>query len=236
MTNNNAKIAIGCPVRNRAWVLPDYLEALRKIEYNNGLSHGFLFLENDSTDDTLLLLAVFAQLYGAELCTKRRTTSPGHRRGEYNANGYAHLAAIRNLFINMFLQTDADYLFSVDSDVIVSHDILQKLLPLADQQTIVGAAISNIAGVELDGRCPGNFMIEQGGLIMHPAEYPLTGSMAVDVIGACYLIPRSVLEAGVRYGAHAQGEDVEWCRQAKDKGFRMLVSFDTRPEHRMEER
>ena len=114
-------------------------------------------------------------------------------------------------------------------------DILRVLLPLANERTIVAAGISNIAGQPLDGRVCGNFMASQGGVLIHPTSYPLAGVIDVDVVGACYLIPRLVLEAGVRYGPHPQGEDLKFCDAAKERGARILVSFDTRPSHRMVE-
>jgi len=225
-------IAIGAPVRNRAWILPEYLAALLKIDYPD---KRFIFLENNSIDATPGILLKFRLMHGADLGIIAGK-APGHRRKEYNANQYSHLANIRNQFIDMFLKTDADYLLSVDSDIIVPADILQKLLPLSDDKTIVAAAISNIPDKPLDGHVPGNFMVKRNGVIMHPPEYSLTGTMDVDVTGAVYLIPRTVLEAGVRYGADAQGEDLAWCKQSKEKGFRLVVDMDCRPDHRMVER
>ncbi len=226
-------VAIGCPVRNRAWVLPEYIAALDVIEY--GPTQG-IFLVDNSEDETDQILRDFAA--GGRAVTVSvapADDAPGHRRGEYGRNGYAHLANVRNLFLEMFLATDADYLLSVDSDVIVPPDILRHLLPLADDRTVVGAAISNIAGRPLDGRTCGNFLVSQDGLLVHPPTYPLSGVLEVDVAGACCLIPRLVLEAGVRYGPHRQGEDIPFCAAAKERGCRILVTFDVRPEHRMVE-
>jgi GT2 family glycosyltransferase len=76
-------------------------------------------------------------------------------------------------------------------------------------------------------------MVNQGGIIIHPAEYPVSVIMDVDVIGACYLIPRKAFEDGVRYDQHAQGEDVAFCEQAKNKGYRLIVNMDCQPQHRM---
>lgn len=249
---NIPKIAIGCPVRNREWVLPEYLAAIDGVYW---LNKEYLFLENDSTDSTPYMLKKFnpfsIKMTKSDITDKTivcksclypvkiqfiKSNAPGHQRGEYNANNYSHLANIRNQFIDMFLSTDADYLLSIDSDIIVPPDILQGLLSLADQNTIVAAAISNIPGQPLDGHSPGNFMINQGGMIIHPYEYPLTGTMEVDVTGAVYLIPRKVLEDGVKYGAHEQGEDIYFCRQAKEKGYRLVVNFDCRAKHRMVEK
>lgn len=226
------KVAIGCPVRNRAWILPEYLAALDKIDYPQVQ---FLFLENDSDDDTRWILDdwTFSRNdYADFICW--RTGAEAWERGDYSLNGYANLATVRNQFVKSILEyTDADYLFSVDSDVIVPPDALQRLLEHADENTIVGAAISNIPGQPLDGSTPGNFMIERNGMMVHPNPYPLSGLLDVDVIGAVYLIPRKALESGVRYAAHPQGEDIAFCIKAAEMGFQMRVVTDVKCEHRM---
>lgn len=243
-------VAIGCPVRNRAWILPEYLAALDAIDHN---PKRFLFVPNDCTDDTERVLWDWANggdrsftwrfvEYGGAMATHNEIYianhdtpgAPGHRRNEYNSDGYTHLAAVRNHFIEMFLsETDATYLLSVDSDVIVPPDVLQRLLPLSDSRTIIGAALSNIVGAPLDGHTPGNWKIERGGVWMHPPEYPLTGVHEVAMTGACALYPRALFQAGVRFGPNANGEDEFLALAARERGFRFLVNMDCRPEHRM---
>jgi glycosyltransferase involved in cell wall biosynthesis len=231
------RIVTGCIVRNRAWILPEYLAALAAVDFDE---KEYIFLENDSTDDTLRLIDAFMRQKIAEnrrlwLGLNYRLNPPGHRRHEYGVNGYERMAGLRNLFLYMFLCTDADYLLSIDSDIIVPPDIVSKLLPLAHDYGIAAAAIANIPGENPDGRTPGNFMIETAAGMIHPPQYPVAGNMEVAVTGAVYLIPRWVVEAGTRYGAHPQGEDVPFCIMARQKGCRLVVSFDVHCEHRMVE-
>jgi GT2 family glycosyltransferase len=221
-------IAIGSIVRNRAWILPKYLQALQNIDYNDKF---YMFLENDSDDNTFEILYKFH--YNKLKSIKTQEKIPNETRKQYNQDGYSHLANIRNKFLEMFLETDADYLLSIDSDIIVPSDILTELLKYTDNNTIVGASICNIPNRELDGSIAGNFMIEINGEIKHPNNYPLSGVMEVDVIGAVYLIPRKAIEDGIRYGSDKQGEDIYFCRQAKSKGYKLLVDLDCKPKHYM---
>lgn len=253
------KIAIGCPVRNRAWVLPEYLGALLKIDVPNPENLRFIFLDNDSFDDTSDLLYYFYQTlmdrsdgerpHGTCKIETLYTDCEMWQRGDYAHNQYANLANVRNQFLEMFLRTDADYLLSVDSDVIVPPDIVTRLLDSmnlwsGDKEVIVGAAISNVPNKPLDGKTPGNFMIAMSKRIdigpivyptayHHPVLYNLTGISEVDLIGAVYLIPRSVIEAGARYAPHPQGEDAPFCQAAQRLGYRLLVDMDVKCEHRM---
>jgi GT2 family glycosyltransferase len=225
-----AKVAVGCIVRDRAWILPEYLHALNHITYANKM---YLFLENDSRDNTLEILQS-TPFDAPKIIHSLQTGCPYGERINRSANNFSNLAYVRNQFIELFLQTNADYLLSVDSDIIVPPELLIKLMR-EKENTIVGAAISNIPNVPLDGRTPGNFQIECNGWFIHPPFYPLEEPMDVDVIGAVYLIPRKALAEGIRYGPHLLGEDLPFCLQAKAKGYRMRVLLDVICEHRMNE-
>lgn len=236
-------IAIGCPVANRAWILPEYLAALDALNWPR---KRYLFVDDRSEDATPKILKRFAlESCGAVVERWCGPPGPGHRRGQYGMDGYTHLAALRNRLAEMFLESGTDALFSVDSDVIVPPDALRVLAPLvADGRTIAALAISNVAGRELDGEAQGNFMVERDGVFMHLPRRapdgrlleasPTKGTLEVDAAGACMLIPRAAFERGVRWGAHHQGEDLFFAECAYAAGFRFVVSFDSRPEHRME--
>lgn len=229
---NYPKIAIGCPVKNREWILPKYLKALDNIVYPN---KEYIFLENNSSDKSAEIL--FANVPGSNYKIKRITTdsSVGEDRTHYGLNFYEHLANIRNKFLDLFLNSsNASYLFSCDSDIIVPPNILEELLRHANENTIVGCAISNITGKELDGKIPGNFMrLTPQKLMVHVMDYPKKGLLDVDVIGACYLIPRKAIEDGIKYAPNVQGEDIPFCLSAKQKGYRLLVDFNTSCKHEM---
>jgi glycosyltransferase involved in cell wall biosynthesis len=221
-------VAVGCPVRNRAWIIRDYLADVHRICCDPKPVE--IYVVDNSDDDTEAIIRATAPHATVHVL---RNAAPGHLRHEYGANGYAHLADVRNELLAMFLATKAEYLLSIDSDVLVPPDILNAMLPLADVRTIVGAGISNIEGRELDGQTPGNFLVREGGVLRHPASYPICGHIDVDVTGACALIPRTLVEAGARYGPHPQGEDVAFCQAAQRVGGRAVVTFMVRPHHQM---
>lgn len=231
------KVAIGSVIRNRAWILPEYLKALKSINnYPAPMKH-YVFLENDSQDDTLSQLKDFKRQSLIPVAVKSVVTNYPHwNRGDYSKNQYKHLAEMRNKLIEMVLETDAMYFLSVDSDIIVPPDILTRLLAAVNgsQNVVMAAAISNIPERKLDGNAAGNFLINDSlGIPLHPPEYPLKGIIEVDVTGAVYLIPRRLLEDGVRYGSHPLGEDFPFCKQAKEKGYSLRVMLDLVCDHRM---
>lgn len=226
------KVAIGSIIRNRAWILPDYLAALQSMRIIP--ERGYLFIENDSEDETPDILIDFADK--VEVFAKVALVKTGVESWDHHQYDYANLAGLRNRLLEWFLATGADFLMSVDSDVIVQPDTFEKLLSTATHlrtSGIVGAPICNVAGQLLDGHTPGNFMVLENGAYRHPSTYPMAGDYAVDLTGAVYLIPRWVIEQGARYGNSPQGEDVPFCASAKELGCRIYMNMDARCEHRM---
>lgn len=57
----------------------------------------------------------------------------------------------------------------------------------------------------------------------------------VDMTGACYLIDSKVLDAGVKYGFHHQGEDCFFCAMAQEYGFKLYCDYTLRADHIMSE-
>lgn len=51
---------IGCPVRNRAWILKEYLQSLVDIEYPEDCIE-YCFIINDCIDETPYILEDFAK-------------------------------------------------------------------------------------------------------------------------------------------------------------------------------
>ncbi len=223
------KVFIGCPVRNRGWILPHYLEALKGLDYNHKKIE-YCFIVNNSTDDTLDILQNFCH----------RTSSPvkivshdlpgnnKYRRGYYNL---AHLAILRNILLNEFLKSNADYLFSVDSDIILPSHALRAL-----QETdcdIVSALVCN--GHEIGDTSFYNILNRRlDGRYEYVRNFPAEEIFEVDCTGAAYLIKREVIEKHqVRYSAAYGSEDIGFCKEAKAKGLRICCNPGVRARHEM---
>src|SRR5690606_8484388 len=99
-----------------------------------------------------------------------------------------------------FLKSDCDYLFSVDTDILVPPNALSHLI--ARDKDIIGAHIWNTS----DKRYP-NFMRytdDERTKLRHVRNFEPGTMFEVDLTGAVYLIKRKVVEAGARYGYHRQ--------------------------------
>jgi hypothetical protein len=66
-----------------------------------------------------------------------------------------------------------------------------------------------------------------------PYIWRLTDLPRVDMTGAAMLIRKDVLDSGVVFGYHVQGEDIYFCEQAISKGFGVYLDFTQNLNHFM---
>lgn len=211
------KVMIGCPLRDRAWVLPRYLDCLQKLDKSQ-CQVQYAFIINDCSDHSPRILAGFAheQPELVKLIEKNYNAPGGYRRGQYN---FGRLAELRNLLLNVFLQSDCDYLFSLDSDILVPADTLTQLL--SDDCDIVSALVCNGHEIGDDG-IYNILKRESDGSYVHIRNFPRNRVFPVDCTGAAYLIKRSVIAAGVCYSSRHGGEDIAFCEDAAALGFNIF--------------
>lgn len=203
-----AKIFIGAPVRNRAWIMERHLQSLKQ----QAVQKHFLYLLNDSEDQTEQLLNDHRIAY----ITHNLGKTFGHQRGEYS---YCNLALLRNMLLDEFLKSDCDYLFSIDTDIIIPEHSLEQLIE--NDRDICAMLIRNHPKIKAHNALIGG---------KHIPEFR-EGIIPVDLTGAVYLIKREVIDAGVRYGSHPIGEDAPFCEQARQLGFELFVDTRLRPVH-----
>jgi hypothetical protein len=211
-------------VRDRAWILPRYLEHVKRLDLTD-IQLSSLFMANDCSDDSERLLR--AAGFNVITCNGLPTRTAGSVRGRYS---YAHLANLRNRMIEQFLQTDNEYLFSVDTDILMPAHGLRQLL--THQKPICSMLLCNQQGRR--GERAHNIMKRDlAGVFRHMLRWEPGALIRVDLTGAVYLIHRSVLEAGVRYADFPSGEDIPFCLDAQNKGFTLWCDTSLTPVHVM---
>lgn len=222
------KVVIGGPVRNRGWILQRHLDALKAMVIPEGVEVAFFYLLNDSTDNTGEILLE----NDIESVAYNTNHNSGSVRGQYS---YANLAELRNAFMDMALayHPDATHILSIDSDILVPSDALQKLLE--DDKDIVSMLLCN-QPMPIYVRRAHNVMNEDhNGVMQHIYDFPMDEVFPCDLTGACYLIKREVIDAGCKYANDRQGEDIPFCRDAKARGFGIFCDSRVRPIHVMYE-
>ncbi len=131
-------IVVAAPIRDRAWILPDWLAHLARAAKRAGEDGNeveFIFLENDSVDETPQMLRSFGDLWPSILLkhdygyAHYKVPFADRVRGE-RVNPYndkRELAELRNMIVETFLQkTDAPLLVMWDSDVLMPLETLSS--------------------------------------------------------------------------------------------------------------
>ena len=203
------KIVIGCPVKDRAWVIHDWLQGIYDQEVDADIE--ILCAVSPSSDGTeQYLLEGGAKLLRMPEHAYRRSKKDidGH---VWNMEMYEFMASMRNGLKNRaFSEFECDYFFSLDSDIILPKGGLATLLAFAkDHPGVVSP------GVNMTSRgVAWNVMswVDQGrpSMAHRPIGEPPQGE--ADVIMAAMLIPRE--NKSVRWETHRQGEDVGYCIDA----------------------
>lgn len=221
-------VTIGCPVRNRAWNMKAYLLSLERTIYPQE-SIGFCFLVNDSTDETLEMLRDWKskkeQNYKfIDIKEVNLGAIPDERTAATRREIYHHLADVRNRLLDMVQRRDTDYFFSVDSDILIQHNTLAKLV--GEDKDVCAALVHNDRNI--NRKWPNRFvniMVASNGQYKHYKDYPINDTFEVDVTGAVYLISKSVYNT-IRYEWHKQGEDIGFCENAKRAGFKIYCNSE----------
>lgn len=222
------KVMIGCPVRNRAWILPRYLEALEAMDYPHQ-DREYCFIVNNSTDGTETLLHQFARnaFSPVKICVVNFNHPRGEQRGEYC---FKNLAYLRNLLLNQFVLSECSYLFSVDSDIIVPPHALSSLIEHGCD--IISALVPN-GELLKDGKIFNILRKAGNGRYVHIKDFPREKILEVDVTGAACLIHRRVIERGARYSDIYGAEDIGFCEEARSLGFKIFCAPFVECEHVM---
>ncbi len=241
------RVLLAAPVRNRAWVLPAYLEALAALRIPQGVQLSALFVLNGSKDKSGEMLARFQSAMAERMpveIAEHPDAPPAHegRRHDDRQRIYAYLAGLRNTLAERALSGGYDYLFSVDSDILLPADALEQLL--AAERDAIAAVIYNDEYWSFPPEYRQTNMLMRSDMAgprgesvyEHMRGFPADQVFEVDLTGACILIARHVLKAGVRYADHHFGEDTPFCEAARAQGFRLWGHGGVLARHMMSHR
>lgn len=225
-------IVIGCPIRNRKWVLSKYLEAIYNIDYPKE-DIILAFLVNDSDDGTLELLNSldFRQYRLAIIKEKNYNFESCERDLGRNTDKFIHFAQIRNDWVSLFKDIPSvTHVFSIDSDVLVPKNSLKKLLE--NNCDICSMLVNNDDELRGYGKYITNlfnFNTEQE-VFQNVLKYPKESLFEVGVTGSAYLIKRKIFDK-VDYQAHPLGEDFGLCLACKSKGYSIWCDSTIKGNH-----
>jgi cellulose synthase/poly-beta-1,6-N-acetylglucosamine synthase-like glycosyltransferase len=223
------EIMIFTPVKDRAWILPDFLKHILHLDYPKSKLR-LVFIPNDCSDDSEQILRTWREQHQTEykkidIITYNINVPKDKRNARIFSSYYSYLAVIRNHGLHQL--KNEDYIFSIDSDILVKPETLKKLV--SDRKDIVSSLVPNNLGKTVWNIL--NWTTED--TAKHILKIPESSLMQVGFTGACYLIHSRVINMGVRYGYHIQGEDGYFCKMALQKGFKIYCDTNLKQNHIM---
>lgn len=213
-------VTITCPVSNREEYLPSYLNCILNQNYPKELTN-LLFLVNNSTDNSQRILNKFQEEHIGKTYKKiivkvynngKIPSTTDRRNRLLTTKAYEHLAYCRNMILGLI---DTDWMFSVDSDIMIPSITLTKLIH-SKKKAISGLVCNGHEFVKtLSGVSPYKFtnamFLNTDNKYTHILRSKLKGIIEVDVTGAAMLLHKSIYK-NCRYRLADQGEDIPFCQ------------------------
>ncbi|MGL5415435.1 MAG: glycosyltransferase [Clostridium sp.] len=241
------KVLISSSICQEKNILNEFLKSLKELD-SEGLSIGYCFIDDNKESEATEILENFRK----EVCdVVLLETNNLVKESEYICDEYTHrwnenlierVAYLKNKIIKYFLSSDYDYIFFIDSDIIL-HPLALKSLIISQKDII-----SNIFWTKWSpesNELPQVWLKDEYTLYNHSSLKYLTqdeinseiqkfldklrkpGIYKVGGLGACTLIKRKVLEKGVNfdeiYNISFFGEDRYFCIRAVALGFDLYV-------------
>ena len=216
MENKWPKVLIGIPTYNgKDYCLDEFIESIKKIDYPN---KEIIFMDN--SDD----------LMHAEIIRKKGFNTVYLKAKDY----YDKIIRSRNAIRSYFLAKDFDYLFFIDSDVMVPADALQKLVK--HDKDIVSGVVYTIWTLEGQTKIRPilfEYNDETTRKIMK-TKSKTPGLHEIAACGAgCMLVKRKV-HAKISFAMPEDkktSEDYWFCYLAEKQGFKIYADTSVQCKH-----
>ncbi len=246
------KLLVGSPVRQKHTVLSEFLKGLDEADKDN-FDVTYFFVDDNTDQESKDLLAAFSQTHDTVIA-KGEDLVKTEGFDSYVCDDVTHLwdpsiirkvAFFKDTIIEYAIMNKFDYLFFVDSDIVVDRRTLSHL---ASRNVEI---ISNVFWTQwqpnwmLEPQCfwmpdiarqekapfAGTLSLEEARQRRKDffAKMMVPGIYKVDGLGACTLIKVSALEKGARFkeipNLSLMGEDRHFCIRAGALGIDLY--FDT---------
>lgn len=241
---NKPSVLVGGPVCQEPQILYEYLESLLNLD-SPGIALNFLLIDDNTNLESKALLHDFsssqtkAEIIDMNNKDEYRRTEVSHK---WEDKFVAKVSQFRNSMLNSTKQGEYDFLFMVDSDIIINPCTLKFLI---SQNTDI------ISEIFWTSWAPGGKEFPQVWLYDDHTQYDISkgrpaseseisirtseflnmlrkpGIYKVGGLGACTLISRRAIDAGVTYSRIPNisfwGEDRHFCIRAAVLGFDLYV-------------
>lgn len=215
------KVLIAAPLRQEIKIFREYQAGLDRLIVPEGVTVDRYFVVNDCPE-------VIPEIRGAaydvlDTGDRFQKSDNDHLWTQENLE---KMPALRNMTVRRALEGGYDYLFSVDTDIVLHPETLLRLLE-ADKDIISELFWTN-------GWCNAWMYDQSSGM---KAEWVRPGLYQVGMTGACTLMNTKVFMAGADFTPIQNirkalwGEDRWFCIRAAVLGFEMWIDTHCPPWH-----
>ncbi len=240
-----SKILIGSPVHQSPEILKEFLLSLTELDSDNH-DIDYCFVDDNSDDESKEVLSNFKSIMPDNV-----TILDSHDDSVYYVDDYTHrwsqslvekVTRFKNAIIKIAIEKEYDYLFFIDSDIVLHPKTLKRLIS-TDKEIVANIfwtkwnpQVDELPQVWLkDAYTLYDYMsndnITQAEVQQKTSEFiqmlRKPGTYKVGGLGACTLISRSALVKGVNfdpvYNVSFWGEDRHFCIRAAVLGIQLWV-------------
>lgn len=216
------KILIAAPVHQKPHIFKEYLHSLDNLTAPPGYRVDRLFVLHNC--DELIPMVEKTSLYATYHTDNHYEVDESTHK--WKDGNLADVVNMKNGIIAEAVERGYDYLFLVDSDLILHPDTLMKLWQ-ADKDII--AELFWTAWGPGTKEMPNAWDFNTYDFLASRdlEDWKVPGYYQVGMTGACTLIKGKVLQAGVNcsrvYNFNAWGEDRHFCMRAAVHGFEIWI-------------
>lgn len=237
-------VLLGSPVQQSPAILREFLIALEEME-KTGISIHYMFMDDNTYESSSALLAEFKEKYKqVEIINNKDSFN-------YRCDEYTHywqeetvwkVARMKDKIIEYARKNNYDYLFLIDSDLVVHPNTLVQLIKAGKEiissiyWTCWQPGTIEMPQVWLEDqysmykKIPGEVITDEEAnrrLLEFFNQLRIPGIYEVGGLGACTLISGKALGAGISFAKIKNlsfwGEDRHFCIRAAALGFSLYV-------------
>lgn len=223
------KLIIGCPVYDRAWILPYWFQFIERQSLPLK-DIGFIFIASQKDTETLEVLSRWKSFHPEisvfDIEFPDDVNHFSHKDGtrHWTLSKYDNMVKLRNHLLEKVRIYQPDYFMSLDSDILLTNpNTLELLISHINE----GAkAINPLMYMTPSGeRFPSvmKWLNEPGGKATRDFDYEIGTYFKSDVIMAAKMMSKEVYN-NINYIIHDQGEDLGWSSECARMGYDLYAA------------
>lgn len=236
------KVLIASPVRQDYKILKEFLKSLKELNYDN-IVEEYIFIDDNVDEQSSYILDSFIPQKTKVIKVQSNNTYVKDENTHYwNADLMDKVAEFKNRLITYAIDREFDYIFFIDSDLILHKETLQELIN--SNVDIVSNIFwtkwnlntrlepqvwleDNYSFIKKDN-CSNNLVVSAKMELDYINQMKRKGLYKVGGLGACTLISQNALLKGVNFtkidNISLVGEDRHFCVRANSLGLDLYVN------------